>query len=173
MCTLAHADAGHRPLHLQAFYLDELLTETTRAANVLAVRKHVAMATAVMPDALCYGDEALLRQMLLNLLDNAIQHTPPAGQVQMTLALQDGQYLITVTDTGGGIPADAQSHIFERFYRVEKARARTATGHGSGAGLGLAIARWIAHAHNGALTLAHSDATGSIFVATLPAPILR
>ena len=173
MCTLAHADAGHRPLHLQAFYLDELLTETTRAANVLAAHKHVAMATAVMPDALCYGDEALLRQMLLNLLDNAIQHTPPAGQVQMTLALQDGQYLITVTDTGGGIPADAQSHIFERFYRVEKARARTATGHGSGAGLGLAIARWIAHAHNGALTLAHSDATGSIFVATLPAPILR
>ena len=70
------------------------------------------MATAVMPDALCYGDEALLRQMLFNLLDNAIKHTPPEGQVQMTLALQDGQYQITVTDTGGGIPADAQSHIF-------------------------------------------------------------
>jgi signal transduction histidine kinase len=78
-----------------------------------------------------------------------------------------------VTDTGGGIPADAQAHIFERFYRVEQARSRTATGHGSGAGLGLAIARWIAHAHHGTLTLAHSDATGSVFVAVLPAPDLH
>src|SRR4029453_10137848 len=106
-----------------------------------------------------------MRQMILNLLDNAIKHTPPDGQVQMTLALQDGQYRITVTDTGGGIPADAQAHIFERFYRVDKARSHTAPGHGSGAGLGLAIARWIAQAHNGALTLAHSDSTGSVFVA--------
>ena len=110
--------------------------------------------------------------MILNLLDNAIKHTPPDGQVQMTLVLHNGQYRITVTDTGGGIPVDAQSHIFERFYRVDKARSRTATGHGSGAGLGLAIARWIAQAHNGALTLAHSDSTGSVFVATLPAPAL-
>jgi signal transduction histidine kinase len=91
MFTLAQADAGQRPLHLQAFYLDELLTETARAAHVLAARKQVAMATALVPDALCYGDEALLRQMLLNLLDNAITHTPPEGQVQMTLARHDGQ----------------------------------------------------------------------------------
>jgi two-component system, OmpR family, sensor kinase len=173
MFTLAQADAEQRPLQVQAFYLDELLTETAHAARVLAARKQVAMATAVVSDALCYGDEALLRQMLLNLLDNAITHTPPDGQVQLTLAREDGHYRITVADTGGGIPADAQAHIFERFYRVEKARARTATGHGSGAGLGLAIARWIAQAHNGALTLAHSDATGSVFVATLPAPALH
>jgi two-component system, OmpR family, sensor kinase len=173
MFTLAHADAGGRPLHLQAFYLDELLAETARAAHVLAARKNVAITTAFVPEALCYGDEELLRQMILNLLDNAITHTPPDGQVQMTLALQDGQYRITVTDTGGGIPADAQAHIFERFYRADKARSHTATGHGSGAGLGLAIARWIAQAHNGALTLAHSDSTGSIFVAALPAPALR
>jgi two-component system, OmpR family, sensor kinase len=173
MFTLAHADAGGRPLHLQAFYLDELLAETARAAHVLAARKNVAITTAFVPEALCYGDEELLRQMMLNLLDNAITHTPPDGQVQMTLALQDGQYRITVTDTGGGIPADAQAHIFERFYRADKARSHTATGHGSGAGLGLAIARWIAQAHNGALTLAHSDSTGSVFVAALPAPALR
>jgi heavy metal sensor kinase len=170
MFTLAQADAGQRPLQVQAFYLDELLTETARAARVLAARKQVVMVTAVVPDALCYGDEALLRQMLLNLLDNAITHTPSDGQVQLTLAREDGHYRITVTDTGGGIPADAQAHIFERFYQVEQARVRTATSHGSGAGLGLAIARWIAQAHHGALTLVHSDATGSVFVATLPAP---
>jgi signal transduction histidine kinase len=123
MFTLAHADAGHRPLHLQAFYLDELLTETARAAHVLAARKQVAIATACVPDALYYGDEALLRQMMLNLLDNAITHTPPEGQVALTLVRHNGQYRITVTDTGGGIPVDAQPHIFECFYRVEKARA--------------------------------------------------
>lgn len=172
MFTLAHADAGRRPLHVQAFYLDELLTETARAAHVLAARKNVAIATALVPEALCYGDEELLHQMILNLLDNAIKYTPPDGQVQMTLVLQNGQYRITVTDTGGGIPVDAQSHIFERFYRVDKARSRMATDHGSGAGLGLAIARWIAQMHNGALTLAHSNSTGSVFVATLPAPAL-
>ena len=173
MSTLAHADAGHRPLHLQTFYLDELLTETARAVQVLAARTQVTLTTACVPDALCEGDEALLRQMVLNLLDNAVTHTPPAGQVALTLARHDGQYRITVTDTGSGIPADAQPHIFARFYRVDPARARTTTGAGSGAGLGLAIARWIAQAHHGTLTLAHSDTTGSIFVAVLPAPPLH
>ena len=173
MSTLAHADAGHRPLQLQTFYLDELLTETARAVQVLAARTQVTLTTACVPDALCEGDEALLRQMVLNLLDNAVTHTPPAGQVALTLVRHDGQYRITVTDTGSGIPADAQPHIFARFYRVDPARAHTTTGAGSGAGLGLAIARWIAQAHHGTLTLAHSDATGSVFVAVLPAPPLH
>jgi signal transduction histidine kinase len=173
MGLLAQADAGHRPLHLHTFYLNELLTETARTVQVLATRKHVTLTTTCVPEALCEGDEALLRQMLLNLLDNAITHTPPEGQVQLTLTRHDGQYRITVTDTGSGIPAEAQPHIFERFYRVEQARTRTATSAGSGAGLGLAIARWIAQAHHGALTLARSDATGSVFVAILPAPPLH
>jgi signal transduction histidine kinase len=75
-----------------------------------------------------------------------------------------------VTDTGTGIPAEAQPHIFERFYRVDKARARAEAAHaaGSGAGLGLSIARWIAEAHGGRLELECSEAAGSTFVASLP-----
>jgi signal transduction histidine kinase len=77
--------------------------------------------------------------------------------------------LIRVTDTGVGIHAEAQSKIFERFYRADKSRARSEAGSGSGAGLGLAIARWIVEAHQGHLELQSSDETGSTFVASLPA----
>jgi signal transduction histidine kinase len=78
-------------------------------------------------------------------------------------------YEITVADTGIGIPAEAQSHIFERFYRVEKSRSRAEGENGGGAGLGLSIARWIAESHGGRLELRRSNQQGSAFVATLPA----
>ncbi len=109
--------------------------------------------------------------MLLNLLDNAVKHTPTGGVVRVQLAQQTSAYEITVADTGSGIPPEAQPHIFERFYRVDKARARSETANGaSGAGLGLAIARWVAEAHAGTLTLRQSNANGSVFVVTLPSP---
>jgi signal transduction histidine kinase len=75
---------------------------------------------------------------------------------------------VAVADTGPGIPAEAQPHIFERFYRVDKSRSRGTEANGSGAGLGLSIARWIAEAHGGHLDLHSSDHRGSVFVATLP-----
>jgi signal transduction histidine kinase len=107
--------------------------------------------------------------MLLNLLDNAIKHTPAGGVVRVSLARHNSTCEIMVADTGGGIPVEAQPHVFERFYRVDKARSRAESVEGSGAGLGLSIARWIAEAHDGQLTLRHSDETGSVFVASLPA----
>jgi signal transduction histidine kinase len=106
--------------------------------------------------------------MLLNLLDNAVKHTPAGGQVRLRLGRADSNYSVVVADTGTGIPLEAQPHIFERFYRADKARSRAANGNG-GAGLGLSIARWIAEAHGGSLTLQHSDTTGSQFRVTLPA----
>lgn len=168
MFLLARADAGHQPLQPSNFYLDELLDEATRAASVLSARKGVAVVLAPVPEVLYHGDHDLLRQMLLNLLDNAIKYTPPGGSIHVCLQQQATQYLITVADTGIGIPPEAQPHLFERFYRVDKARARAELSHGSGAGLGLAIARWIAEAHDGRLELQRSDHTGSAFVALLP-----
>jgi signal transduction histidine kinase len=106
--------------------------------------------------------------MALNLLDNAIKHTPVGGLVRVGLERRDDHYLLTVSDTGEGIPVAAQPHIFERFYRADKARSRAETGDGSGAGLGLSIARWVAEAHEGRLELARSDASGSTFIASLP-----
>jgi heavy metal sensor kinase len=168
MFTLARADAGQRQLHKTEFYLDELLNETARAARVLAERKNIAIVVGTLRETLYVGDETLLRQLLLNLLDNAVKYTPAGGKIGLALSRMNGQYHIVVSDTGQGIPAEAHTRIFERFFRVDKARARAEQGNGSGAGLGLAIARWIAEAHGGSLTLLRSDASGSSFVATLP-----
>jgi len=170
MFTLARADAGRRPLDAQDFYLDELVAETARAASVLAERKQIALELAPLRETPFKGDEDLLRQLLLNLLDNAIKFTPAGGTIHLELEEKGECYLLTVADTGIGIPAEAQPRIFERFFRVDKARSRAQQEQGSGAGLGLSIARWIAEAHGGVLRLAHSDPTGSTFVVSLPVP---
>ncbi len=166
MFTLARADAGRRPLQHSVFYLDELVGEMAEAARMLAARKEISVEVADAAETPLRGDEDLLRQMLLNLLDNAIRHTPTGGRVCVSLTPGDSGYEITVADNGTGIPTAAQPHIFERFYRVDEARSRAAAG--GGAGLGLSIARWIAEAHDGRLELRHSDESGSIFVASLP-----
>jgi two-component system OmpR family sensor kinase len=171
MFTLARSDVGRQGLRRSDFYLDELIMEVARAADVLASRKKVAINVAPAPETPFHGDEGLLRQMLLNLLDNSVKHTPAGGHIRVSLERVNGQYAVTVSDTGTGVPAEAQSKIFERFYRVDKARSRDEAVHGksSGAGLGLSIARWIAEAHGGQLVLQQSGETGSTFVASLPA----
>ena len=150
------------------FYLDELLTETARAASVLASQKNIHVELLPLPEAPFHGDEDLLRQMTWNLIDNAIKHTSERGKLRVALELCEKEYVITVTDTGSGIPPEDQAHIFERFYRGDKARSRTETVTGSGAGLGLPIARWVAEAHRGRLELQRSDGAGSAFAVFLP-----
>ena len=110
------------------------------------------------------GDEELLRRMLLNLLDNAIKYTPSGGMVRVKLIAEAGQINLEIADTGIGIPAEAIPHVFERFYRVEKARSRA----DGGSGLGLAIAKWAAEAHNGSISLKSRQGEGSVFLVSLP-----
>lgn len=170
MFTLARSDTETRRLIETDFQLDRLIQECVRAAEILGTRKAVMVTTGVLLPTRYRGDEGLLRQLILNLLDNAIKHTPPAGQVSVALVQEDSRVEIVVRDTGSGIPAEAQPHIFERFYRADKARSRNnASEFGTGAGLGLAIAQWIAIQHRGRITLAKSDEHGSEFVTTLPA----
>jgi len=119
------------------------------------------------------GDENLLRRLLLNLVDNAIKYTPKGGAVTISCKRDGKRYIMTVSDTGPGIPAEAQTQIFERFYRADSARSRAEEEDGgltSGAGLGLSIARWVAEAHEGTLELLHSSTAGSVFQLALPAP---
>jgi heavy metal sensor kinase len=164
MLRLARADSGHYVLQSRPFHIDEVLLETVQAAFVLAGQKEIQVAIDDIPEAPFQGDEDLLRQMVLNLLDNAVKYTPERGQVRVSLERKNGSYLVRVADNGGGIPPEAQEHIFDRFYRVDQGRAAT-----GGAGLGLAIARWIAEIHGGTLELESSGPAGSTFVATLPA----
>ncbi len=171
MFFVAAADAGRPALQYTEFYLDELLTETARAAATLAAENNLQLEISPLPEARFRGDEGLLRQMIWNVLDNAIKYTPKTGSVRITMDSTATEYSITVADTGIGIPPDVAPYIFERFYRVDKSRtALTQAASGTGAGLGLPIARRIAEAHQGRLELQHSGPTGSSFAVFLPRP---
>ncbi|MEW6735987.1 MAG: ATP-binding protein [Acidobacteriota bacterium] len=165
--TLARADAGQYPLIVSTFYLDELISDCVRAVRVLATSRNIELCCQLSEELRFRGDEALIRRLVLNLLDNAIKYTPVGGNINIICKNCCDTYHIEVADSGCGIPLAAQAHIFERFYRVDKSRSRLQTPPG-GAGLGLSIARWIAEAHQGCLELRRSDQQGSIFVATLP-----
>jgi heavy metal sensor kinase len=167
MFTLARADAGHLPLRRSRFYLDEVLTSVAAAARLRGAAQGVHVNVTGASDVTCSADEDLLRRMVGNLVDNALRYAPPGSTVLIELMHAGERARVIVSDQGPGIPADAQPRIFERFYRTDEARSRNVQGP-SGAGLGLAIARWIAEAHGGSLTLVRSDASGTTFAAEFP-----
>jgi signal transduction histidine kinase len=111
------------------------------------------------------GDRDRLKQVLVNLVGNAVQYTPPGGQVALSLDRSDNQARILVTDSGPGISPKDLPHIFERFYRGEKSRKR---GQGSGFGLGLSIAYWIVRNHNGRIEVNSREGQGTTFCVWLP-----
>jgi signal transduction histidine kinase len=117
----------------------------------------------VQPDVAIDANDALLRQLITNLLDNAIRYTPPGGAVDVVMTSDDASIRLAVSDTGPGIPAVDRERVFERFVRLDPARSAT-----SGAGLGLPIARWIAEQHRGTLTVEQHADGGSTFVVRLP-----
>jgi two-component system, OmpR family, sensor kinase len=166
--TLTRADAGQYPLTTRDFYVDELVADCVHSARTLALAKNIKLTCEATQELPIHADESLLRRMVLNLLDNAIKYTPANGSVTVTCRQDGNEYTLSIADTGSGIALDLQPRIFERFFRVDKARSRSET-DGSGAGLGLSIARWIAEAHFGRLELTRSDANGSTFTAFLPA----
>jgi two-component system OmpR family sensor kinase len=170
MFQLARAEGARLTLQQHSFYLDELLNETARAARLLGAKRDIMVELPVLPESLFCGDEDLLRRMISNLLDNAIKFTPAGGKVNVNLQQKNGTYFVSVSDTGPGIPGDAQHRVFERFFRAAKGESRSngLNGPGAGVGLGLSIAKSIAEAHGGILSLAHSDSNGSTFVAALP-----
>ncbi|MBE0696567.1 MAG: ATP-binding protein, partial [Anaerolineaceae bacterium] len=109
-----------------------------------------------------------LKQVLVNLVGNAIQYTPPGGKVILNLEKANNQARLTVTDTGPGIPAQDVPHIFERFYRGERSRKRTTGIQSSGFGLGLSIAYWIIRNHGGTIEVNSREGQGTIFCVWLP-----
>ena len=147
--------------------LNEVVQDCARAAQVLAVRKGVQLRTEVDPASIALsGDDELLKRMVLNLLDNAVKYTPAGGEISVVLARQNGNAQIIVRDTGIGIPPAEQEHVFDRFYRVDKARSRAL----GGAGLGLSIARLIVEAHGGKIYVKSLPGEGSKFTVELPLP---
>jgi signal transduction histidine kinase len=162
MFMLARADADGHPLRRVDLYLDEIVGECCRAATVLCDERRVAIQRGTWDEIPFCGDEDLLRRMIVNLLTNAVQHSPADGVVAVEVVRRDREAVISVRDGGSGIPVADQARIFDRFVRLDPARS------GSGAGLGLPIARSIAEAHGGTLVLAQSGSDGSRFVVALP-----
>lgn len=166
LLLLARADSGSLPVRREAFDLGEAIMDSFRNARRLVDGQHLASLVDPSIEYPFAGDEGLIRQLVMNLLENAIKHTPGGGRVTVSLRMPQDVYEIVVEDEGGGVDVEAREKIFERFFRLERARdERSGTG---GAGLGLPIARWIAEAHGGTLELRITSPRGSMFVATLP-----
>jgi signal transduction histidine kinase len=173
---LAKADAGRLSLVEEPVELDTLLLEVYGQAKVLDA-DGAKVSISLDDRATVMGDPDRLKQLLLNLVSNAVKYTTAGDTIELKLRRVNGKLdnlsttvdwaEISVTDSGPGIPAEDLPHIFDRFYRVDRARARTQ----GGAGLGLSIARWIAQAHQGDLSVQSMEGRGATFIVRLPLPV--
>ncbi len=164
LLNLARADAGHVRLQVRDFYFNDLIAECCRSVQTLAAARHIELECRTAGDVPFRGDEELLRRLVVNLLDNAIRYTPDGGKVSAELEAYGPDVRVRVSDTGVGIAPEAASHVFERFYRADKARSRA----DGGFGLGLPIVKWIAESHHGDVQLTSHPESGSVFTVTLP-----
>jgi two-component system, OmpR family, sensor kinase len=161
LLMLAQADAG-QPIRRERVELDTLVLQVYRQVRPLA--EGIELVIGAEDQATILGDPDRIKQLLLNLVDNAIKYTPQGGQVTLSLQRVEGWAQLSVADTGIGIPAQDLSHIFERFYRVDKARSRAA----GGTGLGLSIVQWIVQAHGGKIDVQSEMGKGTTFIVWLP-----
>jgi signal transduction histidine kinase len=167
LLTLARADEGRAPLAVEVADLRDILGDVAETAGMLGETGGIAVRVE-MPDTpiRLAVDRHRIREMLLNLVTNAIKYTGKGGTVGLRLWEDDGDVIFTVADTGIGIAAGDLPHIFERFWRADPARSRT--GDRPGTGLGLAITKWIAEAHGGAITVQSRPGRGTAFTVRLP-----
>jgi heavy metal sensor kinase len=163
LLTLAQADEGRLPLLRTRVQLVDAIGAATRPLQPLAEHKGIRLAVGGEP-AEADADPQRLHQAITNLVENAIKFTPPGGEVRVTAWQADGEVGVTVADDGPGIPEDARAHVFDRFYRVDRARGRDA----GGSGLGLAICSEIARAHGGRVSIESEEGKGSAFSLALP-----
>jgi signal transduction histidine kinase len=163
LSLLARTDTDAISIGKAPVDLSGLLGTTSEEIGFLAAENGIKLAAEVRGGVTVVGDVVRLRQLILILLDNALKHTPPGGEIQVRLLTKGDRAVMQVSDSGTGIsPADLP-RVFDRFYRADEARA------GEGTGLGLAIARWIVEAHGGQITASNANPHGAVFAVTLPA----
>jgi two-component system OmpR family sensor kinase len=168
LLTLARADEGRFDIHREPVALRPLVQDIYETALILGEGAGVSVNFPFTADVTVMGDPTRLRQLFLNLVTNAIKYTPAGGKVELGLGVHPDNVTFAVRDTGIGIAAADFPHIFERFWRADRARSRMS--ERGGFGLGLAISQWIAQAHGGTLTASSRLGRGSLFTVTLPLP---
>jgi heavy metal sensor kinase len=162
--SISRLDAGEAHRDLAQFDLGKLATSTAEQMCLLAEDKGITLSSNVPDEVVIEGDRARLKQVIVNLLDNAIKYTPTGGKIRLSVTTCNGVAILEVEDTGIGIPSTARPHIFERFFRVDKARSRDL----GGAGLGLSIVKAICTAHGGQVDFQSTEGAGSRFKVELP-----
>ena len=163
LSLLARADSGVVTMEREPVCVTDLAQSTVEGVEILAEERDVTLQLSAQPDVYVLGDTGRLRQLILILLDNALKFTPEGGTITVHVDRQGPRARIGVRDSGPGIEPKDLPHLFDRFYRADRART------GEGTGLGLAIGRWIAEAHGGQIVAANAQGGGALFVVTLPA----
>jgi signal transduction histidine kinase len=169
LLTIARADAGQTQFERSAFPANDLARECASLFEALLEENGQYLAVHVSGNPMFYGDWLLLRQALVNIVDNAIKHTPRGGTITIRVREAGTDVSIEVEDTGPGIPKDQLERVFDRFYRVEEGRSRDS----GGTGLGLSIAQWNVRVHGGHVTVDSDEGRGSTFAIVLPRAELR
>ncbi len=162
--TLAQSDAGEMSVHAEQVEIDVLLSTIVDHLQPSAIERHVRLTTNLGAPGTFWIDSIRIRQVILNLLDNALRYVEPAGEVVVESKVYVDRFMIAVQNSGEPIPSSDLPHIFDRLYRVEKSRARQ-TG---GSGLGLAIVKQIVELHGGTVTVTSTEDIGTRFVILLP-----
>jgi signal transduction histidine kinase len=164
LLTLARADAGKEQWNFTEVNMGKLISSLSTDVEVLCQERGLSFQPGQIQDLMVKGDEARLRELFMDLLDNAIRYTPAPGTVSVSLRPEGQMAVALITDTGIGIPGEDIPFIFERFYRVDKSRSRAE----GGTGLGLAISKHIAEAHGGRIEVKSEIGVGSTFSVWLP-----
>jgi heavy metal sensor kinase len=165
LLVLSRTDASQVQLHRVDTSLLSVAEEAASTLEVLAEEKRQKIAVEGNRHLVVFADRLILRQAIINLLDNAIKYSPAESSILLRVHMGEGSTaILEVVDQGPGIPAEHQPYVFDRFYRVDKARTR----EWGGAGLGLSITRWAVEAHGGVITLSSAEGLGSTFRMTLP-----
>ncbi|MEW6684539.1 MAG: two-component system histidine kinase PnpS [Nitrospirota bacterium] len=165
LLQLSQIESGDYRWRRDSVDVGALVRRSVALVHPLAQRRQIALRCTNEVEALCVvGDEEKLTQVLVNLLDNAVKYTEAGGSVEVTVQSSDGHAIVRVRDTGIGIPPADRDRIFERFYRVDRARSRES----GGTGLGLSIVKHIVEAHGGTVSVDSRLGHGSVFTVTLP-----
>jgi signal transduction histidine kinase len=167
LTLLTKADAGQVVLHREPLQLDELVRESFADANILAQPSGVRVSLSECEETAIQGDRHRLRQLLLNLTDNAVKYNCPGGTVAISLQRAGAAAELRIANTGAGLAGDLQPRVFERFFRGDASHNREV----EGCGLGLSIAQWIVTAHGGAIHFVSQP--GQLTTVTVRLPLAR